>query len=438
MDFKLRWVAILIASSMILMVGGIVVLANWGTIKKEYQKDILGETETVETETESIEEQESFEDGFAGSDPEKRRGDSLSAFLTDATFFDEEKTDFQKAMEADNENRLYFIITSVQQDMRIQIVNYDNNAITGIPFVVDIKDSGTYKDEDEDGMIYIGGLKAGKYVVSLEDIGDYIVPEKTTVTVKDKVEYTAIPDISVLIKTEADIIAEEEDTEEQNARDDSDATEITGLQELDGNGTLGIDVSKYNGEIDWDKVREDGIKFAIIRVGYRGSSTGAIVEDPYFEQNIDGALKAGLDVGVYFFTQAVNEVEAVEEASAVLELSSDYSISLPVYIDTEGAGGNGRADQLDVDTRTLVCEAFCKTIENAGLQAGVYASRNWYNQKLNVDDLQDYSIWLAEYRSAPQYDGYYQMWQYTSKGSIDGITGNVDLNISYIENETGE
>ena len=97
-------------------------------------------------------------------------------------------------------------------------------------------------------------------------------------------------------------------------------------------------------------------------------------------------------------------------------------------------GGNGRADSLDIATRTKVCKAFCETIENAGYEAGVYASRSWYNQNLEVSELDDYKIWLAEYRSTPLYSGYYDMWQYTSKGSVDGIEGNVDLNISYMGN----
>ena len=173
------------------------------------------------------------------------------------------------------------------------------------------------------------------------------------------------------------------------------------------------------------------MEYAIIRVGYRGSVTGSIIEDPYFEANIKGAIKSGIKVGVYFFTQAVNEVEAVEEASAVINRIKGYQLDYPIFIDTEGAGGNGRADGLGAEDRTLVCEAFCRTIANAGYQAGVYASRNWYNNNLDTERLDDYYIWLAEYRSVPLYQGYYQMWQYTSKGKVDGIEGKVDMNIAY-------
>ena len=158
-----------------------------------------------------------------------------------------------------------------------------------------------------------------------------------------------------------------------------------------------------------------------------------MVEDPYFEKNIRGAIASDVPVGVYFFTQATNEVEAVEEASMVIKLCQNYKLDYPVFIDTESAGGDGRADRLDAETRTLVCDAFCTTIKNAGFDAGVYASRNWLNEHLISKELEEHIIWLAEYREAPLYQGYYQMWQYSSNGSIDGIEGRVDLNLSYIE-----
>ena len=238
-------------------------------------------------------------------------------------------------------------------------------------------------------------------------------------------------DISLLIKTEEQIDAEAEDSRQQDARTDADKSEIQKLQAATGRTKVGIDVSKWNGEIDWDKVKNAGVEFAIVRAGYRGSVSGSLVQDPYFETNMRGAAAAGVPTGVYFFTQAVNEVEAVEEASMVLKLIRQYQVDYPIFIDTEGAGGDGRADGLDVEQRTLVCEAFCRTIENAGYTAGVYGSRNWYNHKLETGRLDNYFIWLAEYRSVPIYQGYYRMWQYTSKGKIDGIDGFVDMNIYY-------
>ena len=359
-------------------------------------------------------------------------GNDLSAFLRDSTFFDQEISPILEAAK-NNATRLSLVVTSVEKDLRIQIVNTQGEPVEGESFFVELEGLGEYKDLDKDGIIYIGGLSAGEYYVGLKPMEGYRVPaNKTRIRVKDRVEYVAIDDISLLLKTEEDIDAEAEDTAVADAVTDADKTEIQEIQKTTANSKVGIDVSKWNGDIDWDKVRNAGIQFAIVRAGYRGSVTGSLVEDPYFDANMRGAAASGMPVGVYFFTQAVNEVEAVEEASAVLRLVQEYRLDYPIFIDTEGAGGSGRADGLDVETRTLVCEAFCRTIENAGYEAGVYGSRNWYNNRLEAGKLERYCIWLAEYRSAPIYQGYYQIWQYTSKGSIDGISGNVDMNISYL------
>lgn len=353
---------------------------------------------------------------------------NLSAFLQDEYFFDRDTKETDRLY--DETNRLSLIVTSVEKDLRVQIVDRDNKPVEGESFYITLNGKDEYKDLDKDGVIYIGDLPAGEYEVALKPISGYRTPlSATDVRVKDKVEYVAIDDISLLIKTEAEIDAEAEDSAEANT--DGDDTEIRQTSGVSKTGVLGIDVSKWQKEIDWDKVKNEGVDFAIIRCGYRGSVTGSLVEDPYFEQNIRGARAAGIKVGVYFFTQAVNEVEAVEEASMVISLVRDYELQYPVFIDTEGAGGNGRADSLNVEERTAVCEAFCTTVKNAGLEAGVYASRNWYNNKLTASTLESYAIWLAEYRSVPLYQGYYQMWQYTSKGKINGINGNVDLNVSY-------
>ncbi len=359
-------------------------------------------------------------------------GNDLSAFLRDSTFFDQELSSLLEEAK-ENGTRLSLVATSVERDLRIQIVDGQGIPVTGESFFVKLEGLGEYKDLDKDGIVYIGGLPAGEYYVELMPLEGYRVPaNRTRIRVKERVEYVAIDDITLLLKTEEDIDAEAEDTAVADALTDADKTEIQEIQKTTANSKVGIDVSKWNGEIDWDKVKNAGIEFAIVRAGYRGSLTGSLVEDPCFAANMRGAASSGIPVGVYFFTQAVNEVEAVEEASAVLRLVKEYRLDYPVFIDTEGAGGNGRADGLDVETRTLVCEAFCRTIENAGYEAGVYGSRNWYNNRLETAKLDDYCIWLAEYRSAPIYQGYYQMWQYTSKGSIDGISGNVDMNISYL------
>ena len=193
----------------------------------------------------------------------------------------------------------------------------------------------------------------------------------------------------------------------------------------------GIDVSTFQTKVDWEKVKKQGIKFVIVRCGFRSALNGKLIEDNRFIEHITGAKKAGLDVGVYFFTQAITPSEAVEEASMALSLVEGYDLNYPIFIDTEGSGG--RADTLDVATRTAVCEAFCETVEQAGYESGVYASREWFYNNVDDDALADYTIWLAEYRKEPLYTGRYDMWQYTSSGQVEGIEGRVDMNLSYID-----
>lgn len=224
---------------------------------------------------------------------------------------------------------------------------------------------------------------------------------------------------------------------------DKNGTAVTGEQVIQGvkytfNGdgslntgtVMGIDISKHNGNIDWNAVKNSGVQYVILRCGYRGSASGVLVEDQKFKRNIQGATAAGLKVGIYFFSQAVNEVEAVEEASMTLSLIKKYRITYPVYIDVESA--NGRADGISKAARTSVINAFCQTIRNSGYTPGLYANKNWLTEKINTGALGGCKIWLAQYVAAPTYGGRYEMWQYSSRGSIAGIKGNVDLNVSYM------
>lgn len=423
MDSKLRRITILCAVLMILLVLGTVIGINlWqnqGTLAGIFGEKTDAAKETADAQTNTA-LQVPADDAV-----------DYSAFLGDETFFDREQSDYEKLLE-NSGKKLSLFATSVEKDLRVQILNEFGELVTGKELYITLNGE-EYKDLDQDGIVYVGDLKPGEYEVALKEIEDYKVPSTPlSIHVKDKVEYVPIDDISLLIKTEDEIDAEKEDTEAGDAREDADQTELTDIQESEGSRSFGIDVSKWNKEIDWEAVKAAGVDFAIIRCGYRGSVTGTLVEDPYFYQNIEGARKAGVKIGLYFFTQAVSAVEAVEEASMVLCLNDGKPLDYPIFIDTEGAGGSGRADGLDTVTRTEVCQAFCETIENAGYRAGIYASRNWYYNKLDMTNLDSHVIWLAEYREYPEYEGKYQMWQYTSDGSIDGIEGRVDFNISYL------
>ena len=199
-----------------------------------------------------------------------------------------------------------------------------------------------------------------------------------------------------------------------------------------GSGTLGIDVSKYQPSINWASVKASGVSYVIIRCGYRGASTGSLIQDPYFTSHIKGAKAAGLKVGVYFFTTAINETEAVEEASMCAALCSGYGINYPVFMDCESSPRPGY-NELSASERTAIIKAFCNTIKSAGYTPGVYANKTWLSSKMNASSLSGAKIWLAQYNSAgPTYSGRYDLWQYTSKGHVDGISGNVDMNQSYL------
>ena len=413
MDSKLKRITVICSVLMVLLIGATV--AGIGILQKQG-----GSAESMaEKKTQT------------GTAPSEEGDVDYSAFLGDETFFDRDKSDYEKLLESTG-RKLSLFATSVERDLRVQVLNEVGELVTGRELYITLNGE-EYKDLDQDGVIYIGDLSPGEYEVALKELDDYKVPSSpVSIHVRENVEFVPIDDISLLIKTEDEIDAEKEDSEEGGAAKDADKTELTGIQQSEGNRSFGIDVSKWNKDIDWAKAKAAGVEFAIIRCGYRGSVTGALVEDPYFLRNIQGAKATGVKVGLYFFTQATNAVEAVEEASMVLCLNGGLPLDYPIFIDTEGAGGNGRADGLDVATRTEVCRAFCETIESAGYRAGIYASRNWYYNNLDMTRLDSHVIWLAEYREYPKYEGKYQMWQYTSGGSIDGIEGRVDFNISFL------
>ena len=195
----------------------------------------------------------------------------------------------------------------------------------------------------------------------------------------------------------------------------------------------GIDVSKFQGDIDWEAVAADGVEFAFIRVGNRGyGEAGKLVEDDRFEENIEGALQAGIKVGVYFYTQAVNEEELLEEANLVLEKIAPYKIECPVVYDVEKvSGASGRMNSLSVEERTNLTLLFCETIEEAGYTPMIYYNMEMATLMLNLEALEGYDKWFAYYNADFYYPYDYKIWQYTHNGKVNGIEGEVDLNICF-------
>ncbi|MBD5142863.1 MAG: glycoside hydrolase [Ruminococcus sp.] len=195
---------------------------------------------------------------------------------------------------------------------------------------------------------------------------------------------------------------------------------------------LGIDVSAHQGNIDWEKVKSAGIDFVMIRAGYRGYTEGTLVEDEYFKKNMEGAEEAGLDIGVYFYSQAISVEEAVEEAEMVLNLIDNANLTYPVVYDWEVVTtDSARTDTISVETLTNCSIAFCEKMKESGYIPMIYQNKRTSLLKLDLVELTDYDFWLAEYNPQATYYYNYQMWQYASDGKIPGISGEVDLNICF-------
>lgn len=197
----------------------------------------------------------------------------------------------------------------------------------------------------------------------------------------------------------------------------------------------GVDVSFYQGDIDWEAVKADGIEFALIRVGYRGYSEGGIFEDEKFRDNIAGAAAAGLQIGVYFFSQAVTPQEAVEEAQFVLELIDGYEIGFPVAFDWERIDGDEQSRTYNVpgETVTDCCLSFCDTVSEAGYEPAVYFYRDLGYKVYELDRLAGLKFWVGAVGGYPDFYYEHHIWQYSFTGSVSGIEGTVDINLCFIE-----
>ncbi len=207
------------------------------------------------------------------------------------------------------------------------------------------------------------------------------------------------------------------------------------FDEINGvNGIIGIDISEHQGEIDWKLVSEAGIEFAIIRVGYRGYESGEINLDQRFHENMENAIANGVKVGVYFFSQAINENEAIDEANFVLEHIKDYELDYPVVFDLEDIyDTKHRIMDLTKQERTMAALAFCGRISYKGYEPMIYLNLNWAKHYYDLEYIANYKTWFAQYDSLPEYEYDYAIWQYSETGIVNGIEELVDLNIEFIK-----
>lgn len=196
---------------------------------------------------------------------------------------------------------------------------------------------------------------------------------------------------------------------------------------------FGVDISGKQGIVDFEKLKGAGVDFVMIKVGGRGYSSGNIVLDSSYKDYMNGAKNAGLGIGVYFYSQAVDKDEIYEEADTLLELIKDYPIKYPVVFDMESVEGDvARTDALDVSTRTELARIFLKTIKAEGYTPMLYGDKEWLVTKLDLEKLQDYDVWLSQEADTPDYPYEYTMWQYNKSGTVSGISGTAGLNISLV------
>ena len=197
---------------------------------------------------------------------------------------------------------------------------------------------------------------------------------------------------------------------------------------------LGVDLSKYQSKVDFAAIRDEGIDFCMLRVGSRGYESGAIQEDEKFQEFITGAEAVGMPVGLYFFSQAVTEAEAIEEANFVISKIGEHKITYPIAYDMEFiANDNSRIETLTKAEKTDIALAFLTRIEEAGYTGMVYGNKEWLLKRVELHRFEDYDVWLTQEDNIPDYPYVYSMWQYTKQGEVYGIDGYVDLNISFID-----
>jgi len=197
---------------------------------------------------------------------------------------------------------------------------------------------------------------------------------------------------------------------------------------------VGVDLSKNQDYVDFSKVKKAGIEFAMIRLGSRGYGTGQLTLDEYFVDNARRAEDAGIKIGIYFFSQAISAEEALEEANLVLENIADIPVEYPIAFDMEKiANDTARTDSLTKSEKTKIAKTFLDAIKNAGYKAILYGDKEWLLKEIDYSKLTDVDVWLAQDKDIPDYPYRFTMWQYETQAVVDGISGYVNLDISFID-----
>lgn len=294
---------------------------------------------------------------------------------------------------------------------------------------IKIQDGQTYTSDQVEAMVDEAKAEGRKNV--LESIKESLENGNTIISVLKSLypEY-----IVVAANSKYNFVPINDDLAKNNFNIDNLVEDDNGRYSyvVDGQTTskFGIDVSSHQGDIDWNAVAADGVQFVFVRAVYRGYGTGKLVIDEKCIQNIEGAQAAGLDVGVYVFSQAVNQAEVLEEASTVLNLLDGYNLQLPIVFDVEKVSDSAaRTNALSVDDRTTLTISFLQAVSNAGYDTMIYHNTEMGSMLLDFTRLTDYKKWYAGYNKEFYWPYEYNIWQYSESGTVNGINGKVDLDI---------
>ena len=295
---------------------------------------------------------------------------------------------------------------------------------------------------DESGAVTVDKSAVAPETQLTDDAGNLLYVDEACTTPATAADYVEGATYYYKVETQQVVYTGWQTINGETYYYDANHNMVTGQQTIGGviynfnaDGTLvralgaGIDVSKFQGNIDWNRVKASGINYAIIRCGGRYSGSRGLFEDPKYAANVAGASAAGLRVGIYFYSTATNTAEAVEEASLAVALARKGNVSLPVFIDMEDS-------MIPKGQATAISQAFCQTVNSAGYTSGVYANINWWTNYLDYGVLSPYKIWIARYNSSLSggrytWNGRCDYWQYSETGHVDGISGTVDLDYAY-------
>ncbi len=330
-------------------------------------------------------------------------------------------------------NAVYYEEDIIKHEQYFSLIFEDNAIkITSIPYLSDNRYLGEFSATIglSNNELKLKDSTFGAYVeANQEDLDkEGVIVPRTEILSEDRIKLWGFNGEVFLLEL-SEIVERSTITQEDLIADEDG---FLSYQNGEVRSIPGIDVSKFQGKIDWDKVKAAGVEFAIIRVGFRGYNEGTLELDPYFEENIKGATESGIHVGVYFFSQAITVEEAKEEAQFVLDKIKGYKVTYPVIIDTEHVTTYpARANSLSRQHRTDIAKVFCEEVKAHGYKPMIYANTKWMVMGIDLEQLSDYDLWFAYYGNNLSFPYQYDILQYSDTGKIDGINHAVDLNISF-------